>query len=476
MSDPRLALPSVSSILESPQVRTLLGEHPRDIVLAAVRSRLSQERSEGARPGEGIAARRDRVAAEVAAALPAEIAQARSIPLRRVINATGVVIHTNLGRSPLPAEALGAIAGTAGGYANLEYDLATGERSSRSVHVESRLLALTGAECAHVVNNNAAALMLCLAGLARGREVIVSRGELVEIGGSFRIPDVMAESGARLVEVGTTNRTRLSDYERAITPDTALLLKVHRSNFTISGFTGEVSAAALSGLGHDRGIPVLEDLGSGAFYPFASAGLPGTPTVRESLAAGVDIVTVSGDKLLGGPQAGIIAGRSALVSPLKKHPLSRALRIDKLCLAALAATLALYADSRHAATRIPTLRMLTEDVSVVRARAHRLVRRVNALRRRAPVDPGGHVAMRVVPGVSSPGGGAMPGVELPTACVAVSCPGLTPDTIEARLRSGAPPVVGRIASGMLILDLRTVADDEVAALASALNLAATGGG
>ncbi|HEY5995404.1 MAG TPA: L-seryl-tRNA(Sec) selenium transferase, partial [Candidatus Deferrimicrobiaceae bacterium] len=343
------------------------------------------------------------------------------------------------------------------------------------IHVEGRLVALTGAECAHVVNNNAAALLLCLAGLARGREVIVSRGELVEIGGSFRIPDVMAESGARMVEVGTTNRTRLSDYERAITADTALLLKVHRSNFTISGFTGEVSAAELAALGRDRGIPVLEDLGSGAFYPFASAGLPGTPTVRESLAANVDLVTVSGDKLLGGSQAGIIAGRSALVEPLKKHPLSRALRIDKLCLAALSATLALYADNRHAANRIPTLRMLTEHASVVRSRAQRLVRRVNDLQRRA-FDAGGNVAMRVVPGASSPGGGAMPGVEIPTACVAVSCPGASPESIEARLRSGEPPVICRISDGMLLLDLRTVADDEVAALASALLRAASGKG
>jgi L-seryl-tRNA(Ser) seleniumtransferase len=325
------------------------------------------------------------------------------------------------------------------------------------------------------VNNNAAALMLCLAGLARGREVVVSRGELVEIGGSFRIPDVMAESGARMVEVGTTNRTRLSDYERAITTDTALLLKVHRSNFTIEGFTGEVGAADLSGLGRARGIPVLEDLGSGAFYPFASAGLPGTPTVRESLAAGVDVVTVSGDKLLGGPQAGIIAGRSALVDPLKKHPLSRALRADKLCLAALAATLALYADERHAAARIPAVRMLTEDLSVVRARAQRLVRRFSEIRRRAPAAAG-DVRLSVVPGLSAPGGGAMPGVEIPTACVSAACPGLAPGAIDARLRAGDPPVVCRIAGGRLLLDLRTVADDEIPLLASALLRAVSGGG
>jgi L-seryl-tRNA(Ser) seleniumtransferase len=474
MSDPRIALPSVSAILGSPEVRRLLAGHPREVVVGAVRSRIERARQEGPREGEAPQAMRARVAREVAAALPAEIARAGALSLRRVINATGVVVHTNLGRSPLPEEAIGAIAETARGYSNLEYDLAAGERSSRSVHAESRLLALTGAECAHVVNNNAAALMLCLAGLARGREVIVSRGELVEIGGSFRIPDVMAESGARMVEVGTTNRTRLSDYEGAITADTALLLKVHRSNFTIEGFTGEVSAAELSGLGRARGIPVLEDLGSGALYPFAAAGIPGTPTVREALAAGVDIVTVSGDKLLGGPQAGIIAGRSALVAPLKKHPLSRALRVDKLCLAALSATLALYADERLAAARIPAVRMLTEDPSVVRARAHRLVRRFADLGRRASAGSAG-VRLRVVPGLSAPGGGAMPGVSIPTACVAVDCPGSKPAAIDARLRAGDPPVACRIAEGNLLLDLRTVADDELPALAAALLRAVSGG-
>jgi L-seryl-tRNA(Ser) seleniumtransferase len=391
-----------------------------------------------------------------------------------VINAAGVVVHTNLGRSPLPEEAIEAIAGTARGYSNLEYDLASGSRSSRSVHVEERLLELTGAECVHVVNNNAAALLLCLAGMARGREAIVSRGELVEIGGSFRIPDVMAESGARMVEVGTTNRTRLADYERAVTGETALLLKVHRSNFSVVGFTGEASAAELSTLGRARGIPVLEDLGSGALFPFASAGLPGTPTVREALQAGADVVTVSGDKLLGGPQAGIIAGSSRLVAPLKRHPLSRAFRVDKLCLAALAATLRLYSDEREAARRIPVLRMLTEPEASVRARAVRLVRRVRALRRRE--GAGEEASLQVVPGVSSPGGGSMPGVGIPSACVSVFHPSIPPEAIEARLRAGEPPVVARVGGGRLLLDLRTVSGEELPALAEALRRAMAPGG
>jgi L-seryl-tRNA(Ser) seleniumtransferase len=465
------AIPSVSSILGLEPVRDLLRDHPREVVLSAIRSLIAQARSGAAGDGGEAPPSRGDASAAISAALPAEIARIEAIPLRRVINATGIVVHTNLGRSPLSKAAIDAIAGIAGGYSNLEFDLEKGERSSRSVHVEERLLALTGAECVHVVNNNAAALMLCLAGVARGREVIVSRGELVEIGGSFRIPDLMAESGARLVEVGTTNRTRLSDYERAITPETALLLKVHRSNFTIEGFASEVSAGELSALGKARGVPVLEDLGSGAFFRFASAGIPGTPTVREALAAGADLVTVSGDKLLGGPQAGLIAGRRDLVAPLKKHPLSRAFRVDKLCLAALAATLALYADPLDASRRIPAVRMLTESPGTVRARALRLVRAVKSLARRTP-GLAGALSMTVVPEMSSPGGGAMPEVRIATACVALSHPTLSPDALERRLRTGPMPVVARIGRGKVLLDLRTVADDEVAPLADALRRAA----
>jgi L-seryl-tRNA(Ser) seleniumtransferase len=353
------------------------------------------------------------------------------------------------------------VADTAGGYSNLELDLASGERSSRLSHVEGMLRDLTGAECAHVVNNNAAAVLLCLAGIARGREVIVSRGELVEIGGSFRVPDVMAESGARLVEVGTTNRTRLSDYERAITGQTALLLKVHRSNFVQRGFTEEVSAGDLARLGARAGIPVMEDQGSGALLDLSRDGIPGAFSLRQVLAAGPGIVTASGDKLLGGPQAGIIVGKEELVGPLRKHPLSRALRVDKLCLAALAAVLRLYADERRARERVPVLRMLLEPEQAVRARAARLVRRV----RRAG---GTGLVLAVVREGTSPGGGALPDVFVPTACVAVTLPGIDEGRLEERLRRGDPPVVARLAGGRLLLDLRTVRDDEVPALAAAL--------
>ena len=293
-------LPSVASLLETPEIRQLLARVPRTVVVEAIRRTISVFRREASGIG-GPFRSREEWTALLLSRLPTEIATGEAPSLRRVINATGVVIHTNLGRAPLPEEGIRAILEVARGYSNLEFDLASGSRSSRLVHIEERIVALTGAESAHVVNNNAAAVLLCLAGLARGREVLVSRGELVEIGGSFRIPDIMAESGAILVEVGTTNRTRLKDYEKAITGRTALLLKVHRSNFSISGFTEEVSAATLSALGERRGIPVMEDLGSGALFDFSGAGIPGTPTMRQALRKGPGVLTVSGDKLLGGP-------------------------------------------------------------------------------------------------------------------------------------------------------------------------------
>ncbi len=469
-------IPSVAFLLETDDVRSLLARHPRAVVVDAIRKRLAAMRREAAASGRGTRSREEWASA-LLERLPADIAAAEELPLRPVINATGIVIHTNLGRAPLPEEAIRALAATAGRYVNLEYDLAAGCRSSRIAIVEGAILALTGAEAAHVVNTNAAAVLLCRAGLARGRDVIVSRGELVEIGGSFRIPDIMAESGAVLVEVGTTNRTRVEDYERAAGPRTALLLKVHRSNFSMSGFTEDVSAADLAALGARLGVPVMEDLGSGALFDFQAAGIPGTPTVRQALAAGPGVVTVSGDKLLGGPQAGIIVGRKEIVGPLKKHPLSRALRMDKLCLAALAATLRLYADERRAVASVPVLRMMTEPEIRVRARARRLVRMVGRAGVAAAATPegAGGLVLTVERGVSSPGGGAMPDVEIPTACVSVSHPAVRVERLEERLRSGIPPVVARVARGKLLLDMRTVADGELRALAAAL-VAAAGAG
>jgi len=441
-------------------VAALLERFPREVVLGAVRRLLEEFRREA----PALPRSRQEWTALLLARIEGEILAGERPSLRRVVNATGVAIHTNLGRAPLAEEALAAVVETAGRYANLEYDLAAGRRSRRLAHVEGILRELTGAEAVHVVNNNAAAVLLCLAGLARGREVIVSRGELVEIGGSFRIPDIMAESGALLVEVGTTNRTRLADYERAVTDRTALLLKVHRSNFTLRGFVEETSVSELADLGRRTGIPVLEDLGSGALYDFAAAGIPGTPTIRQALAQGASLVTVSGDKLLGGPQAGIIAGRAALVEPLARHPLSRAVRIDKMGLAALCATLALYRDERRAVERIPVLAALLAREDSLRVRAARLVRRV----RRA----GAPLSLSVVRGVSAPGGGAMPEVELPSVCVAAAHPRLPPERLDEVLRRGDPPVVGRLSRGVLLLDMRTVRDDEVPLLAAALVRAA----
>ncbi|MBI5418771.1 MAG: L-seryl-tRNA(Sec) selenium transferase [Deltaproteobacteria bacterium] len=458
-------IPSVASLLETREIRQALLRHPRPVVVGAIRRALSALRAEVA-PGGTPPRSREEWTELLLSRIPAEIAVAEEPSLRRVINATGVVIHTNLGRAPLPEEGIRAVSETAGGYSNLEFDLASGSRFSRLVHVEELILTLTGAESAHVVNNNAAAVLLCLAGLARGRDVLVSRGELVEIGGSFRIPDIMAESGANLVEVGTTNRTRIEDYERAATARTALLLKVHRSNFSMTGFTEEVAARELASLGDRLGIPVMEDLGSGAIFDFSSAGIPGTPTVRQALALGPGIVTVSGDKLLGGPQAGIIVGRKALVDPLKKHPLSRALRIDKLCLAALAATLRLYADDRRAVARVPVLSMMLAGEPAVRARARKLIRRLKR-------ESGAGLSLSVERAFSSPGGGAMPDVEIPTACVAVSHETMRVEELEARLRLGSPSVVGRIEKGKLLLDMRTVRGGEIPELAAALLSAAS---
>ena len=460
MPDPRglRTLPSVSSLLGSGTARALLRAHPRAVVADAIRRLLLSARA--AVPEERGSLSREEWSDRILSALRGEIASREALPMRRVINAAGVIVHTNLGRAPLPGEALSAVVDTASGYSNLEFDLASGKRSSRLSHVEGTLRALTGAECAHVVNNNAAAVLLCLAGHARGREVIVSRGELVEIGGSFRIPDIMAESGARLVEVGTTNRTRLSDYENAVTGQTALLLKVHRSNFSVHGFTEEVRVADLARLGARAGIPVMEDQGSGALIDLTPHGVPGAASLRQVLAAGPGIVTASGDKMLGGPQAGIIVGKEDLVAPLKRHPLSRALRVDKMCLAALAAVLRLYADERRARDRVPVLRMLLEPEERVRTRARRLVRTIRA--------SATELSLVIERGGTSPGGGALPDVFLPTACVAVSHPRIPEAVMEERLRRGNPPVVARVGKGMVLLDLRTVRDDEVPGLAAAV--------
>ena len=377
------------------------------------------------------------------------------------MNGTGVVLHTNLGRSSLAPRLREHLTDIAFGYSTLEYDVATGERGTRYAHVEQLICQLTGAEAALVVNNNAAAVLLVLSAMAAGREVVVSRGELVEIGGSFRIPDVMRQGGALLREVGTTNRTHAKDYRDAITDQTAMLLKVHCSNFAVVGFTAEVTVAELAALGRESGVPVVADIGSGNLMDWQ--GIPGMtePRVQEYLAAGADLVTFSGDKLLGGPQAGIIAGRAAMVNPLKKHPLLRALRVDKLTLAALEGTLRLYRDERLAWAEIPTLRLLRLTAAELKKKGQQVVRR---LRRQLPDS----IVIELVPGVSQVGGGALPLAELPTWLTAIRSVECSAGELEAGLRRQPVPVIGRIARGDFLLDLRTVADDDWPAVVEGL--------
>jgi L-seryl-tRNA(Ser) seleniumtransferase len=379
---------------------------------------------------------------DLGALLRVELEAARRPALRRVLNATGVIVHTNLGRAPLPTGALDRVLEVAQGYSNLEYDLGEGRRGSRQAHADRILCRLTGAEAALVVNNNAGALLLTLAALAEGKDVVVSRGELIEIGDGFRIPDVLARSGARLVEVGTTNRTRADDYDRAVGERTALLLRVHQSNFRVVGFSEQPTLEELAKVAHARSLPLVDDLGSGALIDLSDE-----PTAGASLAAGADLVCFSGDKLLGGPQAGIVAGRADLVDRLRRHPLHRALRIDKLSLAALEGTLLLYLDPQRALAEVPVLRMLREPAEVVRSRAERLAAAV-----------GGEVEETV----ARVGGGALPLHELPSFACAVE------EALSAPLRDADPPVVGIVRDGRLLLDCRTLADDELDQVAAAV--------
>ncbi len=426
-------LPPVDRLLADPRLLEVAERHGRGVAVEAVRRALEGAREEiraGFEPGDLA----DRARAEAHAILRPR--------LRRVINATGVIAHTNLGRAPLAAAVLERVAEVARGYSNLELDLEPGTRGSRQTHVAGHLRDLTGAEAALVVNNNAAAVLLALAALAEEREVIVSRGELVEIGDGFRIPDVLARSGARLVEVGTTNRTRVADYERAITAETAVLLRVHQSNFRIVGFAEQPGLSELAMLAEKRGLVLVDDLGSGVL-----GHLGDEPSVRASLAAGAHLVCFSGDKLLGGPQAGIVAGRTDLVERLRRHPLQRALRADKLTLAALEGTLALHRDPARARREVPVLRMLAEPAGAVRARAERLA----AL-------TGGSVEQTV----ARVGGGALPLAELESFACALE------EALATPLRLGEPPVVGVVRDGRLLLDCRTVADAELEEVAAAV--------
>jgi len=452
------ALPAVDELLRHPQIQAHLKIQPKELVVGSIRVVLRKKRQAilGSADGRGAAA--VEIAQEhLLAAVEEELAAAARPSLRPVINATGVVLHTNLGRAPLSPEVLKNVEEIARHYSNLELDLGTGERGSRYEHVEDLFCRISGAESALVVNNNAAAVLLALNSLAEGREVIVSRGQLVEIGGSFRIPDVMRKSGARLVEVGTTNRTHLWDYEQAIGEQTALLLKVHTSNFRILGFTAEVSLKDLSALGRAKGLPVMEDLGSGCLLDLSEYGMEKEPTVQEALEAGADVVTFSGDKLFGGPQAGIILGKKIYLDPLKRNPLHRALRIDKLTLAGIESTLRIYLNRAQAIRSLPVLRMLTYPAEELDRRAKRLQRKLMK-----DLSPVCEVSLREES--SQVGGGALPLQALPTRVIALRPLKASAAALEERLRKSDPSVIGRIKEEEVLLDLRTVAKGEERAL------------
>ncbi len=478
-------LPSVDDVLREPAVHPLAASYGHDSVVDAARvvlSRMRQEITSGLLDEAGL----ELALFNLAGAVENQLRHALAYSLRPVINATGVILHTNLGRAPLGDAAIEHIRETAASYGNLELDLATGVRGKRDVHVDrlfrkllsndvpsvaspARAAGLRLDETAEatvptpasvstiVVNNNAAAVLLALNTLAEGGEVIVSRGELVEIGGSFRIPDVMAKSGAILREVGTTNRTRTADYEQAITERTRLLLRVHRSNFEITGFTEQASTAELVELARRRKIPLMEDLGSGALFDLRAVGISGESGVLDSLHSGVDIVTYSGDKLLGGPQAGLISGSSELVARMRSNSLFRALRVDKLIYAALEATLLAYLQKDHEA--IPTLRMMRLTKDAIGERAEKLAARVGAPK----------LKLEIVDGESILGGGAAPSSVLPTQLLALTCEGLSADELAARLRGSEPPIIPRVEDGRVLLDLRTVFPDQDAAVVAVLN-------
>ena len=447
MTDSRRALPSVSALLERAEVRALLASTPRSLVVAAVREVVSTVRTNPtAAPASD---------AGWAQAIAERVARTQQPSLRPAINATGIVLHTNLGRAPLPAAALAAIARVASGYSNLEYDADAGARGSRYTHCASLLRELTGAEDALVVNNCAAALVLALNTVAADRDALLSRGELVEIGGSFRVHEIMAKSGARLREIGATNRTHVGDYARAMGRDTAAILKVHRSNFAQRGFVSETPVRELAPLAREHDVPILHDLGSGLLVPLDDIGLTGEPTARQALDEGASIVVMSGDKLLGGPQAGIILGTSRYVRAMRENPLARSYRVDKLTLAALEATLALYREPARAMREVPTLALLGASLADIRARAERVE---DALRAAG-------IECTVVESTSTVGAGAFPLAELPSLAIALAGDA---GRWAGALRMGDPIIVGRVSDDRLLLDLRAVPDHELDTLVAAV--------
>jgi L-seryl-tRNA(Ser) seleniumtransferase len=453
-------LPSVNEVLQTPPVQTLVGEYAHAQIVVAIRESIAQLRDR-LNQGEALdgALALDKLAANVVE----RVRQQLRPKLRGVINATGIVLHTNLGRAPAAEEAARAAYEAARGYLNLELDLETGKRSSRQSAIREWICRLTGAESATAVNNNAAATVLTLRSLCAGKEVIVSRGQLIEIGGSFRIPDIMAESGAVLREVGTTNITRLVDYERAIGATTGALLQIHTSNYRVSGFTKSVALVGLVGLGRKHGLPVLDDLGSGALLDFGRFGFKGEPVARSSIAAGADLILFSGDKLLGGPQAGIIAGRQALIQRIEKAPLMRAFRLDKMTLAALETTLRLYLNEERGLAEVPVLRMLGTPLPLLRGRAETLADRLRDIKELASV--------KVREDVAYVGGGSLPDQAMKSVVIEIEAIQVNDADLALRLRTGTPALVGRVSSGRLLLDLRTVFPDQEADLVNAVRQA-----
>jgi L-seryl-tRNA(Ser) seleniumtransferase len=458
--NPFRQLPAVNDILELPAVQGLAQHHAHAVIVAAVRRELAEMRKRLTK-GQTLNGRSDAVA--VAERVAARLEREQRPRLRPVINATGILLHTNLGRAPLSETAARAAYDAARGYLNLELDLQTGKRSSRQAAVREWVCRLTGADSATTVNNNAAATVLVLRALCQGKEVVVSRGQLIEIGGSFRIPEIMAVSGAVLREVGTTNITRLADYERAIGPATGALMQIHTSNYRITGFTKSVSLADLVALGRKHQLPVIDDVGSGALLDFRRFGFQGEPVVGDSLAAGVDLVLFSGDKLLGGPQTGIIAGRKELIQRIEKDPLMRAFRLDKMTLAALEATLRLYLNPEQALNEVPALRMLGTPLVQLRQRAEALA---ELLRQTA-----GKASIRVAEDQAYVGGGSLPDQALATVVLEIEVPGISDAELAYRLRVGNPAVMGRLQGGKLLLDLRTLFPDQEADLVKSVEAA-----
>ncbi len=464
-------IPPVDEVLQNPAIDALAQSVPRPLVLQAIRETITRFRADlsaGRLQAPPEQQARDYLLALIVEKTT-ELAYSQNRPnLRKVINATGVVLHTNLGRAVLGERARQAINDAASGYSNLEMDLNTGKRGSRYAPVEQLLVQLTGAESALVVNNNAAAVLLALGTLANGREVIVSRGQLVEIGGAFRIPDVMIQSGCHLVEVGTTNKTYPADYQQAITPETALLLHVHTSNYRIVGFTRETSISELVELGLAGQLPVMSDLGSGSLKDLSVCGLPAEPTVQQVVKDGADVVTFSGDKLLGGPQAGIIVGKKSYIDRMKKNPLTRAVRIDKFTVAALEATLREYIELQTAWQRIPTLAMLSADNNLLKQRAEAITTELNAV-------AGEYALCKVVQTNSAVGGGALPTANLPSWGVEVAPRDVTAFDLAGRLREQEPAVTGRLQDEKLLLDIRTILPGEETALVGVLARVLKGG-